>query len=308
MLNIGQHVLGTWSFGNDKWWGYQDDRESERVLDLALHLGINSFDTAPAYGRGHSEELMGAFLKKKGLREKVQIMTKFGLRFEGRTVVHDLSNKQLDKEIDLSRKRLNTDYIDVYFAHWPDSNTRVEDLAESLYKYYQKGFIRAVGLSNFSKEDVETFIKHCPLDIIQSPYSMWRRENEYKLFKFAKENDILVSIYSPLERGVLSGKFFKEGANIPKDLNRTYHEQLKVDNFQHNKECIEALTSIARNLKLSLAQLVIAWTKDQACLDSLILGSRNVDQLKENSRAFALELENETLDKIDKILQVRDEK
>lgn len=308
MFNISKHVLGTWSFSNDKWWGYQDDRDSLEVMDCAIDLGIRTIDTAPAYGRGKSEELIGSFVEKRGLRDKIQIMSKFGLRFEGRKVEHDLSKKQLDYEIDISRQRLKTDYLDVYFAHWPDPNTKIESLAENLYSYYRSGIIRAVGLSNFVEEDIKIFIKHCPLHIIQSPYSMWQRDNENALFKFAKDNDILVSAYSPLERGVLTGKFFADGVKIPKDLNRKYHEQLRVENFEQNKLCIRSLGELADSLSISLTQLVIAWTKQQDCLDLIVLGSRNKDQLEENSSAFSINLSDDVLNKIEEILKARNER
>lgn len=306
-MRLSKHILGSWSFGSDKWWGHQDDRESRKVLDVALDTGINVFDTAPAYGRGHSEELIGSYIKLNGVREKVILMTKFGLRWQERNVEHDLSKKHMEFELDQSRKRLQTDYFDVYFAHWPDPKARVEDLAERMYKLYEKKIIKKVGLSNFSQEQVELFIKYCPLHIVQSPYSMLNQDNADNLFRYCKEKEILVTVYSPLERGVLTGKFFLANSKIPKDLNRKYHQELEPERFDLNKKYILKLNQMAKSIGLSLAQLVIAWTIEQHAVDSLIIGSRNVSQLKENATSFMIEIPKECLKEIDEILKQRKE-
>ena len=173
-IEISVLGLGTWAFGGDAWWGPQKDVDSLSVLEKAINEGINLIDTAPVYGKGHSEELIGKFLKKKRLRDKVIIATKLGLSWKNGRIYRDLSRKRMLEEIDESRRRLQTDYIDIYQVHWPDPNTPIAETATVMYEFYKKGLIRAIGVSNYSVEQMQEFMKYSPLHTLQPPYNMFK--------------------------------------------------------------------------------------------------------------------------------------
>ena len=164
-IKVTTLALGTWAFGGDKWWGKQDDSSSEKTLHRAVESGVNLIDTAPVYGNGRSERVIGQFIKQEKLRDKVILATKVGLRWEkpdSEISFSCLKKESILKELDESLRRLKTDVIDLYQVHYPDEDTPIAETAETLYKIYQQGKIRAVGVSNFSVEKMQEFIKFCP--------------------------------------------------------------------------------------------------------------------------------------------------
>ena len=306
-VEILQLCLGTWAFGNDRWWGHQEDRISSSVLEAAMEAGVTFIDTAPIYGRGHSEELVGEFIEKNNFREKVVVSTKFGLRWEGRHIHHDLSQKQMMMEVDNSRKRLKTDYIDLYQAHWPDPEVDPRVVADNMNKLVDKGYIKAIGVSNFSLEQIKQFNSVAPLDFIQPPFNMFRREVELEIVPYCIENGISILAYSPLHNGVLTGKFFKDGAKVPGDIVRKYNKDLSQERFQISKDAVEELSLVAKKNNLTMTQLAILWLVGSKAEISAIVGARTVEQLRESiclGKNFLLNAED--LEKIEEILAKRD--
>lgn len=305
-IKIPRICLGTWAFSNDKWWGYQDDRRSLDVINACVDKGLNFIDTAPAYGRGHSEKLIGSYIQKNNYRDKVILATKLGLKWEGRYVSHDLSAQRMQQEFDDSRRRLNTDYFDIYQVHWPDPDTAPEAVAEIMYKWYQKGYIKAIGVSNFSVEEMKRFSKYAPLHSLQPPYNMFRRDIEHDILDYCFKKNISVLAYSTLHNGVLTGKFFKDSAKQPKDLVRKYNKDLQPDRQKISKDTIAALELIAKRKSISMTQLSIAWLLSRNGLSSAIVGIRTIEQLTENIVALDVKMSKEDDQDISNILGKRD--
>ena len=177
----------------------QEDRDSATVMEYAFKRGINMVDTAPVYGRGRSERVIGAFLRKRGLRQKIILSTKLGLSWQGSKILHNLSKQRMLEEVDESRRRLETDYFDLYQVHWPDPEVPIAETAETMYSLHKKGIINAIGVSNYSIEQMKEFMKYSPLHSFQPEYSMFNRAIEREIAPFCIENNIsIISIFNKM--------------------------------------------------------------------------------------------------------------
>jgi aryl-alcohol dehydrogenase-like predicted oxidoreductase len=305
-LEVSVICLGTWAFGNDNWWGYQSDKDSLEVLEQALNGGINFIDTAPVYGRGHSEKVIGSFNKKRKLRDKMILATKLGLRWEGRKILHDLSRNRMLAELDESRKRLNTDYFDLYQVHWPDPDIPIRATAELMYDFYKKGIIKAVGVSNYSVEQMKEFMRYCPIHSLQPFYNMFVRDIEQGIIPYCIEKSIGIITYAPLHSGLLTGKFFLDGVKVPNDINRmTKKKDLEEPHFSINKEALLELKRIADKYVKTLAQLAINWNYNQKGITSCIVGTRKFSQLEDNCGGAGWKLSGTDKEKIEHVLGER---
>ena len=307
-LKISPIAVGCWSFGNDSWWGYQDDKKSYDVLERAFELGINLIDTAPVYGRGHSEEVVGKFLKKKGIRGKAVVATKVGLDWDpkGPKIFHDLKPQRVLDEIDLSRKRLSVDAIDIYQVHWPDPQVPIAQTAGLMHGFYNKGLIRAVGVSNYSVKQMEEFMRYCPLHSLQPQYSMFCRDIEDGTVDFCVKNNIAILAYAPLFSGLLTGKFFLDDKPVPNDINR----RMKKDHlceplFSVNKGFLAQLQGIAQKYNKTLTQLVLNWTMNRKGITAVLAGARDCVQLEDNAGSAGWKILPEDLEAIDLLLGSR---
>jgi len=307
-IKISPVAVGCWSFGNDSWWGHQDDKRSLDVLVRAFELGINLIDTAPVYGRGHSEEVVGKFLKQSGLRSKAIVATKVGLNWDpnGPKIFHDLKPQRMIEEIDFSRKRLDIDMIDIYQVHWPDPDVPVAKVAELMHSFYDKGLIGAVGVSNYSPAQMEEFMKHCPLHSLQPQYSMFCRDIEKETVDFCVKHNIAILAYAPLFAGLLTGKFFLGDKPVPNDINR----RMKKDHlceplFSVNKEFLAGLKKIADKYNKTLTQLVLNWTMNRKGITAVLAGARNCAQLEDNAGCTDWDISQEDLGAIDQLLDCR---
>lgn len=307
-LKVSALGLGTWAFGGDRWWGPQNDKDSISTLSKAIEEGINFIDTAPVYGKGHSEELIGRFLKKRGLREKIILATKLGLSWEKGKIYHNLKRERMWEEIDESRRRLQTDYIDLYQVHWPDPETSIKETAETMYEFYEKKLIKAVGVSNYSVEQMQEFMKYCPLHTLQPPYNMFRREIEREIVPFCIENNISIISYIPLHSGILTGKFFFKEVEIPDDLCRKNHRDLKEPYYSLNKEVLKKIREIASLYSKTLTQFVLNWTYHRRGISSILVGARNIKQLEENLGAVGWCIKEDDSKEVEKILEEREKK
>src|SRR5256885_1443084 len=203
-LEISRIGLGTWAIGG--WmWGGTDERESIATIHAAIERGVTLIDTAPAYGFGRSEEIVGRAIDSR-LRPHVAIATKVGLFWKNGKVFRNASKERIRQEVEDSLRRLRTDYIDIYQVHWPDPLVPIEETAEAMRALYDLGKIRAIGVSNFSVEQMERFRRVAPLHVLQPPYNLFERAIEAEILPYCRVNNIATFGYGALCRGLLSGR------------------------------------------------------------------------------------------------------
>src|SRR6202171_5720113 len=186
-LKVSPVAIGTWAIGG--WmWGGTDEAQSISTIRAALEHGINIVDTAPVYGFGHSEEIVGKAITEAGFRSRVVIATKVGLEWAGGKVFRNASRSRILQEIEDSLRRLRTDYIDIYQIHWPDPLVAIEETAEAMHILFRQGKIRAIGVSNFSVDQIERFRGVAPLHVLQPPYNLFERGIEADLLPYCRKN------------------------------------------------------------------------------------------------------------------------
>ncbi|MFW5688811.1 MAG: aldo/keto reductase, partial [Spirochaetota bacterium] len=215
-LKVSAVCIGTWAIGGD-FWGDVDDQNSINAIHAGLDHGANFIDTAPAYGAGHSEEVVGRALK--GRRDKVVLATKVGVRRTKTQFIHDLSPESIREEIDDSLRRLDVDVIDLYQIHWPDNKTPFEDVMAVLTKAQEAGKFRYLGVSNFSVEQLEDIRQYGEIVSLQPHYSLLKRDIEGTIVDYCVDNSIGIINYGTLAGGILTGKF-KELPDLPEGDNR----------------------------------------------------------------------------------------
>lgn len=282
-MNKSRIGLGTWVFGG--WpWNEPNEKECERVVEKALELGVSFVDTAPIYGFGRSEKIVGRALKNLKARDRVVLATKCGLSWEEgkRKIWKDSSQKTILKEIDESLTRLQTDWIDLYQVHWPDPHVSIEETMTLLQKLKEEGKIRMVGVSNFSVSKIEGCLKHAEVQSVQVPYNYFQREIEKELLPFCIKQGIQVITYGTLCKGLLTGKFSLR--NKPKDPVRSpnWDPLFEEDRYKNCLHEIENLKEKAKEQGLSMGQWAIRWTIMQAGVTSALVGCRTVKQTVDN--------------------------
>lgn len=290
--NIDQKVsrigLGTWAIGG--WmWGGTDEAESIKTIHSALDKGINLIDTAPAYGFGLSEEIVGKAVKEYGGREKIVISSKVGIEWNDGKVFRNSSKERIEKEIDDSLKRLQTDYIDIYHVHWPDPLIPFQETAEALNNLIEKKKIKAIAVSNYSVKQMEEFRKAAPIQVYQPPYNMFERDIEPEIMPYCKEHDIKIMAYGVLCRGMLSGKMSKE-RNFEGDDLRKIDPKFHDPRFDQYLGAVEKLKKMANeNYNKKLIHFAVRWALDQGA-DIVLWGARKPDQLDSIEEIFGWSL------------------
>src|ERR1700732_896459 len=218
-LRVSRVALDTWAMGG--WmWGGTDERESIATIRAALDQGMNLIDTAPAYGFGVSEEIVGRAIADAGLRSQAIIATKVGLEWRDGKVYRNATRERILREFDDSLRRLHTDYIDIYQVHWPDPLVPIEETADAMRKLYEQGKIRAIGVSNFSVEQMQRFRGVAPLHVLQPPYNLFERAIEAEILPYCRANNIVTLGYGALCRGLLSGRMRPDTSFAGDDLRR----------------------------------------------------------------------------------------
>ena len=302
--------LGTWAMGGP-WqfgWGPQDDNKAVDAILAALDKGINWIDTAAIYGLGHSEQLIGKALKQT--HTKPLIATKCGLLWnERREKVNCLKPQSIREECHKSLKRLGVEVIDLYQMHWPEPQEDIERAWEEMAKLAEQAKVRYTGVSNFNLEQIKRLQKIAPVASLQPAYSMLHREVEDELLGYCAENNIGVVAYSPMGRGLLTGKFSQQRlAALPLDDHRRRSEDFHEPQFSATLQLVERLRPIAERNGMTLAQLAISWVLRRSEITAAIVGARNAEQIAETSAAADSELPAEEIEQIERLLVERLEK
>ena len=302
--------LGTWAIGGP-WqfgWGPQDDNDSIATILNALDAGINWIDTAPIYGLGHSEEIVGKVLKQTS--HKPLIATKCSLLWNQKgEKVSCLKKESIRNECHDSLKRLGVDVIDLYQIHWPQPEEDLEQAVEEIAKLVQEGKVRYFGLSNSNAEQISRAQKIHPVASLQPPYSMIHREIEDELLGYCGDNNIGVVAYSPMQRGLLTGKFSKERLTaLADDDHRKRHSDFQEPKFSATLELVEQLKEIASQNGITPAQLAIGWVLRRNVVTAAIVGARKFEQIIETAAASDVDLSEENIEKIEELLCEREEK
>jgi aryl-alcohol dehydrogenase-like predicted oxidoreductase len=298
-LNPTRVALGTWAIGG--WmWGGSDDAESIRTIQTALDRGINIIDTAPVYGFGHSEEIVGRALS--GQRQNVIIATKVGLDWKEGKPFRNASKARIAKEAEDSLRRLRTDVIDIYQVHWPDPNTPIAETAEALGALYKAGKIRAIGVSNFDAAQMEAFRAVAPLHTAQPPYNLFEREAEEDVLPYGRDHKIATLAYGALCRGLLSGKMKADTKFTGDDLRRS-DPKFQAPRFQQYLHSVERLDEFARkNYGKRVLHLAVRWVLDKQPLSIALWGARRPDQLDPVAEVMGWKLDAAALAEIDRVV------
>jgi aryl-alcohol dehydrogenase-like predicted oxidoreductase len=300
-LKVSRVALGTWAIGG--WmWGGTDEAESVSTIHAALEHGINIIDTAPAYGFGRSEEIVGKAIDEAHLRSRVHIATKGGLEWKDGKVFRNASRTRLLQEVEDSLRRLRTDYIDVYQVHWPDPLVAVEETAEAMHTLFKQGKIRAIGVSNFSVGQMERFRRVAPLHVLQPPYNLFERDIEADLLPYCRKNKIATLGYGALCRGLLSGRIQPNTKFDGDDLRRT-DPKFQQPRFAQYLAAVERLDRLARRrFGKRVIHLAIRWMLDQG-ITTALWGARRPDQLQPVDEVMGWSLDPPDKADIDRILR-----
>lgn len=308
-LDAGVLSMGTWAIGGGTWWGENDDEMSVRTIHYALENDINWIDTAPVYGFGHSEEVVGKALKDR--RESAILSTKCALQWEDKTgsyhfsrdghdVYRDLSARGLRRDLENSLRRLQTDYIDVYYTHWQAAEpamTPIEETMGALMQMKKEGKIRAIGASNVAVKHLEEYVKYGQLDVIQEKFSIVDRRVEAELLPFCEKYGISLQTYSPIERGLLTGKIGMDYVVKPGEV-RDNQKWWRPENRKYVLEMLQKWTDLTQKYNCTLGNLVIAWTVARNERINVLCGARKLEQIAENVQAADIFLEKADLDRM----------
>lgn len=273
--------FGAWAAGKAGW-GDVDEKEQERAIAAAVDSGVNFFDTAPVYGFGESEKVLGKVLKP--LRDKVIVATKFGLTWDNGAIRNDLSRGNLLREIDLSLQRLDVDYIDLYQVHWPDPQGRTpfEETFGTLNELVQAGKIRYIGVSNFSVGQIEEARAIAPIVSLQSPYSLLQRGVERSDLPYVRQQGIGFIPYSPLAQGLLTGKYGLQSGLGPDDVRTQLNPLFAEGAYEAALVKVETLKRIAAKYGKTPGQTALSWLASNPAVTTIIAGAKSVSQVQEN--------------------------
>lgn len=296
-------ALGTWAMGG--WmWGGSDEKESIRTIHAALEQGINLIDTAPIYGYGHSEEIVGEALEQHGGRESVIVATKAGIDWANGRIERNSSRQRILKEFKDSLRRLRTDYIDIYQVHWPDPLVPIEETASTLLELYEQGKIRAIGVSNYSPEQMARFEAIAPLHTIQPPYNLFEREIERDVLPYALRRHVTPLTYGALCRGLLSGSMNAGRQFAKDDMRKTTDPKFQQPHFGEYLAAADRLDAFAReHFGRRVIQLAVRWLLDQPGVGVALWGARRPEQLAPVGEVADWSLNKDDFAAIDAILR-----
>lgn len=294
--------LGTWAIGG--WmWGGTDEAQSVDTIHRAIDKGIGLIDTAPVYGFGRSEEIVGKALAN-GRRDQVALATKVALNWndDQDKVWRDATASRIEREVEDSLKRLQTDRIDIYQVHWPDSKTPMEETARALENLYEAGKIRAIGVSNFTPSQMDELQKTVPLHSLQPPYNLFEREIEQEVLPYCRENGIATITYGGLCRGLLTGKM-REDTQFTGDDLRKSDPKFQGERYRQYLKAVAELDAFARErYQKNVLALALRWLVDQPGVPTALWGARRPEQLDPVGEIDGWSLDKDAMAAIDDIL------
>ena len=300
-LNVSRVAIGTWAIGG--WmWGGTDETESISTIRAALDHGMNVIDTAPVYGFGRSEEIVGKAIAEGRLRDRVVIATKVGLEWKDGSVFRNASRSRIIREVEDSLRRLRTEYVDIYQVHWPDPLVPIEETAAAMQMLFKQGKIRAIGVSNFSLDQMQRFRSVAPLHVLQSPYNLFERGIEADLLPYCRKNNISTFGYGALCRGLLSGRMGSDTAFAGDDLRRN-DPKFRQPRFTQYLSAVQRLDQLALEyFGKRVIQLAVRWMLDQG-ITTALWGARHPGQLQPVDEVTGWRLNARTKAEIDRILR-----
>jgi len=301
-MNVSRIALGTWAIGG--WmWGGSDEAESIRTIHTALDQGINLIDTAPVYGFGVSEETVGKAIEQRGHREDVFIATKVGLEWRNGSITRNSSPERIRQEIQCSLRRLRTSYVDIYQVHWPDPAVPIEETARTMRALYNEGLIRAIGVSNYSPEQMDRFMSASELHTVQPPYNLFERQIDRDVLPYVRDNGLSAFAYGPLCRGLLTGKMRTDTKFAGDDL-RNSDPKFRPPRYAQYLKAVEQLDQLAqKKYGKRVMDLAVRWVLDQPGITTALWGARHPAQLEAVNGALNWKLDAEALAAIDQILR-----
>lgn len=314
-LELSAITFGAWAAGG--WmWGSTDRNDAVEAIKASYDLGVTSIDTAPIYGQGTSEEIVGEAIKGIA-RDKVQVLTKFGMRWDlakGDLAMHSKDNNGNDIDIykfagkdsviyecEQSLKRLGTDYIDLYQIHWPDTTTPIDETFEAVSRLVEQGKIRYAGVCNYNVAQMAEAEKTLKLVSNQIPFSMVNRGIEEETVPYCIDNNKAILAYSPLQRGLLTGKI-TAGYQFQEGDNRGGLKFFQPEFVERANQLLADIKPIADKHNATLSQLVIRWTIERAGITIALVGARNAQQAVQNAKAIDINLTDEEIKQIDKLV------
>lgn len=301
-LHASRIGLGTWAIGG--WmWGGTEEQTSIHTIHKALERGINLIDTAPVYGQGRSEEIIGKAIELYGKRECVIIATKVGLDWSGKKVVRNSTKDRIFKEIEDSLQRLRTDVIDIYQVHWPDPLVPVDETARAMQQLYRQGKIRAIGVSNYSLKQMDIFRQTAPLHVVQPPYNIFERQIEQDVLPYVHKNKLKALTYGALCRGLLTGRMKPDTQFTGDDL-RKVDPKFQQPRYGQYLDTVAQLERFARDrFKKSVLALAVRWLLDQSDVSIALWGARRPDQLDPVDEVMGWAIDDTSRKAIDQIVQ-----
>jgi aryl-alcohol dehydrogenase-like predicted oxidoreductase len=289
-FDISTITFGCWELGGGPW-EFTSDQNNIDLLQQAFELGITTFDTAEGYGNGHSEEIVGAALE--GIRSKCIISTKVSRAH--------LLPADIRKSAEASLKRLKTDYIDIYYIHWPSFEVPVKDSLSEFAKLKEEGLIRAIGVSNFSIEQLKEASQYARIDVIQPEYSLLHRQIEHEIVPYCKEKRIGMMSYSSIAKGILTGAFHLDGKSLKEDDFRKERRLFQPAHLEAERKLLTAMKQVAEAKGASVSQIAIAWLLHQDALTSAIIGTQSAHHLADNVKAADVTLSASELETLTSI-------
>jgi len=300
-LKVSRIPIGTWAIGG--WmWGGSDESESVATIRSAIEHGISLVDTAPVYGFGRSEEIVGKAIAEAGLRARAIVATKVGLEWQDGKVFRNSSRQRIMRECEDSLRRLRTDYIDIYQVHWSDPLVPIEETAQAMDALYKQGKIRAIGVSNYSVPEMERFRSVAPLHVLQPPYNLFERAIEADVLPYCRKNNISTLGYGALCRGLLSGKMRQDTVFTGDDLRKT-DPKFQHPRFAQYLAAVQRLDQLAQDrYGKHVIHLAVRWLLDQGMTVAL-WGARHPGQLRPAADVSGWSLDASDLAEIDRILR-----
>jgi aryl-alcohol dehydrogenase-like predicted oxidoreductase len=301
-VHVSRIGLGTWAIGGTEW-GHVPDDEAVRTCLAIFDYGINLIDTAPIYGRGHAEEIVGRAMRESGRRDRTYLATKAGLDWRDDGVYANSSPQRLRKELEDSLRRLGTDYIDLYQIHWPDTTMRQEDVAAAMLRFREEGKIRSIGVSNFSAAQMDAFRSVAPLHANQPPYNIFERDIDDEVLPYCNRHTIAVLAYSSLCRSLLAGRLTAD-TEFPEGDVRRVDPKFQQPRFSQYLAAVKKLDDFARqNYGKRVLHLAMRWVLDRPGISAALWGAKRPAQLEPITDILGWTLDESAMRAIDEIVR-----